>query len=84
VIVRMWEARAQPQGLPDLISWVCERVLPVVEVDPTHISSEVFSSTDERLVIISKWRSSPLTFADPPRNLVLRRPQWWDFAPVDC
>jgi hypothetical protein len=83
VIVRMWEVRAEPATFPDLIAWVCEHVLPMAEVNPTHISSEVFSSADSRLVVISKWRSTPMTFADPPPNLIIRRPQWWDFAPVD-
>jgi hypothetical protein len=83
MIVRMWEVRAEPDGFEDLMSWVCEVVLPSAEVNPLHISSEVFSSTDYRLVVISKWRSSPMTFADPPRHLVARSPHVWDFSPVD-
>lgn len=48
VIVRMWEARAEPYGFADLITWVCDTVLPEFEHDPRHLSSEVFSSTDHR------------------------------------
>ena len=84
MIVRMWEVRAHPEGFGDLLGWVCDVALPAVEVHPMHIGSEVLSSTDHRLVVISKWRGSqPVPLADPPGHLVSRRPQWWDFAPVD-
>lgn len=84
MIVRMWEVRAYPGGFSDLLNWVCEAALPVVEVEPTHIASEVFSSTDHRLVVVSKWRGSdPTALPDPPSHLVVSRPKWRDFAPVD-
>jgi len=83
VIVRMWEVRAHPEGFTELISWVCEAALPAIEVEPLHIASEVFSSTDHRLVVISKWRSNPVELPEPPRHLVARKPHSWDFAPVD-
>lgn len=84
VIVRMWEARAHPEGLAELLSWVCDTALPAIEVDPLHVSSEVYSSTDSRVVVISKWRgSSPPPLADPPGHLMARPPHAWDFAPVD-
>jgi hypothetical protein len=79
----MWEVRAHPKGFSDLLSWVCEVALPAVEMNPLHISSEVFSSTDHRLVVISKWRSNPEEFLDPPGHLVARTPHTWDFSPVD-
>jgi hypothetical protein len=83
MIVRMWEVLANPDSLAELMNWLCEVVLPSAEVNPLHVSSEVLSSTDNRLVVISKWRSSPMRFADPPRHLVARDPHVWDFAPVD-
>jgi hypothetical protein len=54
VIVRMWEVRAHPEGFNDLLGWVCDIALPTIETHPMHIASEVFSSTDHRLVVISK------------------------------
>ena len=42
--------------------------MPAIEVEPLHIGSEVFSSTDNRVVVISKWRGSPQALADPPRT----------------
>jgi hypothetical protein len=84
MIVRMWEVRAHPEGLTDLLSWICEAALPKVEVNPLHISSEVYTSTDNRVVVISKWRGhTPDSLIDPPSHLVARRPQSWDFTQVD-
>jgi hypothetical protein len=83
VIVRMWEVRAQQRNFTELLNWVCDTAIPAVEVNPLHISSEVFSSTDYRLVVISKWRSHPQAFKDPPAHMITRPPHSWDFSPVD-
>jgi hypothetical protein len=83
VIVQMWEARGEPARFADLISWVCDTAVPRIEVEPLHISSEVFSSTDHRVVVVSKWRSAPVTLPDPPADLVARKPHAWDFTQVD-
>jgi hypothetical protein len=82
VIVRMWEVRGRPDRMPELVGWVCDTALPVVEPDPRHAASEVFSAAD-RVVVISRWRGQPLALPDPPAELVARPPHWWDFAPVD-
>jgi hypothetical protein len=83
VIVRMWEVRALGSGFDELLTWVCDRALPAIEVNPLHVSSEVFSSTDNRIVVISKWRNSPESIAAPPDRLVARAPHVWDFTAVD-
>jgi len=83
VIVRMWEVRAHPQRFTELLTWVCETAVPAIEVEPLHIGSEIFSSTDNRVVVISKWRGSPQALADPPSELTARSPHIWDFSPVD-
>ncbi|GIF65850.1 hypothetical protein Ais01nite_38850 [Asanoa ishikariensis] len=83
VIVRMWEARAEKGRLPDLVEWVCDTALPRIEVNPLHITSEVFSSSDDRCVVISRWRSDPERLAAPPPLLVARPPHEWDFTLVD-
>ena len=79
----MWEVRAHPEGLTDLLSWICEVALTAFEVNPLHINSEVFSDTENRVVVISKWRSEPHPLADPPPALVARSPHVWDFTQVD-
>lgn len=83
MIVRMWEVRARREGLRDLLSWVCERALPEIEVLPLHVCSEVYASAEDRIVVVSKWRSDPVALPDPPGRLVARPPHSWDLAPVD-
>jgi hypothetical protein len=83
MIVRMWEVRANPERFADLIAWVCDVAVPAVEELPLHVSSEVFSSTDHRVVVISKWRSAAVDLAEPPAGLAARPPHSWDFVPVD-
>jgi hypothetical protein len=83
VIVRMWEVRAHPGRVPDLLGWVCETALPELEQDPRHTGSEVLSSTDHRVVVISRWRGAPVALPEPPALLVARPPHSWDFTPVD-
>jgi hypothetical protein len=83
VIARMWEVRARPERFTELLSWVCDTALPAVEVLPQHVSSEVYSSTDHRIVVISHWRTDPADLAKPPAGLIARDPHAWDFTPVD-
>jgi hypothetical protein len=45
--------------------------------------TEVFSSTDHRIVVISRWRGDPSPLPDPPAELVARSAHVWDFTPVD-
>jgi hypothetical protein len=83
MIARMWEVRALGSGFDELLTWVCDEALPQIEVLPSHLSSEVYSSTDNRIVVISRWRNSPEALPDPPDRLVARAPHVWDFTPVD-
>ena len=82
MIARTWEVRAYPEGFTDLLSWVCDVAVPEIEADPRHIASEIFTSTDHRIVVISKWRSEPAPLPDPPAGLVARSAHSWDFTPV--
>jgi hypothetical protein len=79
----MWEVKAHPEAMTDVLSWVCEAALPEIEVNPLHVSSEVFTSTDHRIVVISRWRSDPVSLPDPPRYKVDGPPHSWDFSVVD-
>ncbi len=83
MIERMWEVRAQKRNFTELLSWVCDVALPAIEDYPLHVSSEVFTSPDFRLVVISRWRSNPEPFKEPPPDLITRPPHSWDFSPVD-
>ncbi|BFU47017.1 hypothetical protein [Krasilnikovia sp. MM14-A1004] len=83
MIARMWEVRALGSGFDELLTWVCDEALPTIEVLPAHVSSEVYSSTDHRIVVISTWRHDPVPLPAPPERLVARAPHIWDFTPVD-
>lgn len=83
VIVRMWEIRAYPHHFPELLAWVCDIAVPSIEIQPLHISSDIYSSADDRIVVISRWRGEPTPLPDPPRDLVARSAHSWDFTPVD-
>jgi len=83
VIVRMWEVKAEARNFTALLNWVCEVAVPTVETNPMHISSEIFSSPDFRIVVITRWNGPPEDFEEPPPHLVTRPPHFWDFFPVD-
>lgn len=83
MIARMWEVRATGSGFDELLSWVCDVAVPTLEVLPQHVSSNVYSSTDKRIVVITTWRHSPQPLPPPPPDLVARSPHIWDFTPVD-
>jgi hypothetical protein len=80
----MWEVQAYPEAHEDLLSWVCEVGVPRLEAEMSHISSEVFTSTDHRIVVISRWRGyNPSDLPEPPRHQTKRAPHSWDFSLVD-
>jgi len=83
MIARMWEVRALASGFDELLAWVCDVAVPRIEVLPQHVASDVYSSTDNRIVVISRWRNTPEAMPAPPAKLVARAPHIWDFTPVD-
>lgn len=83
-IVRMCEMVAHPETHDDLVRWICEAALADVRGDLGHVHSEVFTSADHRVVVISRWRGEPRSLPDPPRHYVTRPPHSWNFTPVDC
>jgi hypothetical protein len=83
VIVRMVEMAAHPESHHDLVDWACAVAVPELERHLDHITSEVFTSADNRLVVISRWRSSPVPLATPPGHWLRREAHSWDFSPVD-
>jgi hypothetical protein len=79
----MWEARSRAAVFDEFLAWVCEKGVPEIEAHPQHVSSEVFSSTDHRVVVISRWHRDPLDVPAPPAHLVARSAHDWDFTQVD-
>jgi hypothetical protein len=82
-LVRMWEVRGYPRTFDDLLQWVCDVAVPSLEASLNHLGSEVFSSTDQRIVVISRWRNEPLEMPAVPDRLVARSAHAWDFTTVD-
>jgi hypothetical protein len=62
---------------------VCDKAVPELEVEPLHVSSEVYSSTDHRVVVVSKWRSEPMTPAEPPGHYLAWPARCRDYTSVD-
>lgn len=83
MIVRMVEMAAHPEAHQELVDWACAVGVPALERQLDHVSSEVFTSADHRLVVISRWRSAPVDLSDPPSHWLRRPPHSWDFSPVD-
>lgn len=82
MIARMWEVRAAPQAVDELLAWLCESVLPAIESQTGHLETKLYRSQD-RVVAISHWQSGdPISFPAPPQALVERPPHSWDFTPV--
>jgi hypothetical protein len=79
----MVEMAAYPEAHEDLVDWACSVGVPELEAHLDHINSEVFTSADNRLVVISRWRSAPVPLAEPPAHWLRRAPHSWDFSPVD-
>jgi hypothetical protein len=83
MIVRMVEMAAHPEAHQDLVDWACAVAVPDLERHLDHVGSEIFTSADNRLVVISRWRSVPVDLAEPPGHWLRRPPHAWDFSPVD-
>jgi hypothetical protein len=82
-MVRMWEVRGYPRTFEALLHWVCDVAVPALRHELNHVSTEVFSSTDHRVVVISRWHGAPASMPDIPAGLEARSAHAWDFTPVD-
>ena len=71
----MWEVRAAPGRLAELVAWV-ER-LPV----PPGAEADVYTAADDRVVVILHTPGgTPPRLPDPPAELLSRPPHQWPFA----
>jgi len=73
----MWEVRAAPGLLPELLSWV-ER-----QLDDLADSADVYTASDDRIVVILRSAAAgsgvPARLPDPPAALLARAPHQWPF-----
>ena len=71
----MWEVRAAPGRMAELLAWV-ER-LPA----PVGGSADVYTASDDRVVVILRSPDGAAgRLPDPPSELLLRPAHQWPFA----
>ncbi|QMU73768.1 hypothetical protein GXP74_12785 [Streptacidiphilus sp. P02-A3a] len=81
----MWEVRAAPGALPDLLAWV-ERQLandPGPGPDNDGGRADVYVAADDRIVVILRSPAGaprPARLPEPPAELLARPPHQWPFA----
>jgi hypothetical protein len=81
----MWEVRAAPGRLPELLAWV-ERQLadPAAAGAGTDVRADVYTASDDRIVVILRTAAAgsgvPGRLPDPPAALLARAPHQWPFA----
>ena len=66
----MWEVRAAPGQLDELLAWVLAHAVP---------EADVYRSADQRVVVIDRTGTG---LPDVPPQLVDRPPHAWPFEPV--
>jgi len=90
----MWEVRAAPGALPELLAWV-EQQLPAVvgTVGADHrpadhrpaglCTADLYTAADDRIVVILRsapGAARPARLPEPPAALLARPPHQWPFA----
>ena len=76
----MWEVRAAPGALPELLAWV-ERQLPAVL--GTGAGAELYTAADDRIVVILRTPAGAdgaARLPEPPAALLARSAHQWPFA----
>ena len=75
----MWEVRAVPGALPELLAWV-ERQLPALVGAG---GADLYTAADDRIVVILRSPAGadrPARLPEPPAALCARPPHQWPFA----
>jgi hypothetical protein len=75
----MWEVRAAPGRLADLVGWVHASAVPRLLEQPGCRRVEVYDAADERVVVISRFTGPVGRLADPPADLLRRPAHAWSF-----
>ncbi|MBX6390743.1 MAG: hypothetical protein IRZ08_17425 [Frankia sp.] len=78
----MWEVRAAPGRLADLIAWVRQTGLPDLLGRPGCAGADLFDASDERVVVIARFGGPAARLPDPPAELLRRPAHAWFFRHV--
>jgi hypothetical protein len=75
----MWEVRAAPERLGELLAWV-EQQLPAAVAGGAD--ADVYTAADDRIVVIlrSGGGARPARLPEPPAELLSRAPHQWPFG----
>ncbi len=73
----MWEARAQPGRLGDLLRWIDHTLLPVLLADPCCRKADVYTDEHDRAVVILRCAGALAARPEPPTDLLERPAYQW-------
>jgi hypothetical protein len=75
----MWEARAAEGRLGELMAWVDEHAAPALRRSPGLLAADLYTASDDRVVVIARFRGARARLPEPPRELLRREPHQWSF-----
>jgi hypothetical protein len=75
----MWEVRAAPARLPELLVWVREQAVPELLERDGCLRVDVFEASDERVVVIARFAGEAARLPAPPAGILRREPHAWPF-----
>ncbi|QUH01625.1 hypothetical protein HUO13_13085 [Saccharopolyspora erythraea] len=75
----MWEVRAVPDRMPELLDWVDRTALPLLR---NASAADVYRSTEDRVVVVAHFPGEPVFLPDPPRELIARPAHQWTFERI--
>ncbi|OHV37594.1 hypothetical protein BCD49_16705 [Pseudofrankia sp. EUN1h] len=75
----MWEVRAAPGRLADLLEWVRDTAVPELLEGPGCLRVDVYDAADERVVVIARFAGAPARLPEPPAGLLRRPEHAWPF-----
>ena len=75
----MWEVRAAPARLADLVAWVHAEALPGLLAHDGCRQVDVYDAADERVVVIAWFDGPAARLPDPPAGLLRRPAHSWAF-----
>ena len=79
----MWEVRAAPGALPELLAWVERQLAADLAATPDGGSADVYRAADDRIVVILRspaGAARPARLPEPPAELLARPAHQWPFA----
>ncbi|MBL7499859.1 hypothetical protein I6A84_28800 [Frankia sp. CNm7] len=78
----MWEVRAAPGRLVELVAWVRNTAVPDLLGRAGCLRVEVFDASDERVVVIARFAGLAPRLPAPPGDLLRRPAHAWPFRHV--